>query len=91
MSTQVRTNDERLVAEQAVAFYREVHKAMSAAPHGQGLAFTEAALLTHGQAFLRSVMEQVISAQTEAQKGGPAAGGASAAEMPPSSSTLPRC
>ena len=87
MSSNPRTEEERLVAEQAVAMYREVRKAMEAAPHGRGLACTEEALLRHGQAFMRSMMEQVISAHPEAQKGGPVAGRARVEEAPPSSTT----
>lgn len=90
MSAKLRTEEERLVAEQAVAFYREVRKAMEAAPEGRGLLYTEEALLTQGRAFLRSVMEQVMSAHPEAQKGGPAAGGVSVEEVPPSSMNRPR-
>ncbi len=35
MSIHYHTEEERLVAEQAVAAYREAQKAMAAAPHGQ--------------------------------------------------------
>lgn len=91
MSAKLHTADERLVAEQAVAMYREVRKAMESAPHGQGLAVTESALLAHGRTFLRSVLEQTMSAHTEAQKGGPAAGRATAEELPHSSTTPPKC
>ena len=91
MSAKPHTEDERLVAEQAVAMYREVRKAMEAAPHGQGLAFTESALLEHGRTFLRSVLQQTMSAHPEAQKGGPAAGRVTAEELPHSSTTPPKC
>jgi hypothetical protein len=84
------TEDERLVAEQALAMYREVKRAKEAAPHGQGLACTESALLEHGRAFLRSVLEQTVSAHAEAQKGGPAVGRVSVEEMPHSSITPPK-
>ena len=87
MSIDYRTEEERLVAEQAITAYREVVKAMEAAPHGQGLACTEAAVLTHGRAWLRSMMEQAMSAHPEAQKGGPVAGDVRVEEMPRSSTT----
>jgi hypothetical protein len=87
MSTKDRTEAERLVAEQAVAAYREVLKAMEAAPHGQGFAFTETAVLAEGRSLMQSMMEQAMSAHPEAQKGGPAAGGVGAEEVPPSSTT----
>lgn len=91
MSGKPRTNDERLVAEQAVAMYREVQRAMQAAPPGQGLACTESALLAYGRAFLRSVLEQTVSAHAEAQKGGPAPDSVSVEELPRSSTTPPKC
>jgi len=50
MSSKLRDENERLVAEQPVLLYREVVQAMHAAPHGQGLATMEAAVLPGGQA-----------------------------------------
>lgn len=91
MSKCDRTEAERLVAEQAVAAYREILKAMESAPEGQGLACTEAAMLAEGRSLLRSMMEQVMSAHSEAQKGGSAADRVRVEEVPPSSSTRPRC
>jgi len=90
MSMQYRTEAERLVAEQAITAYREVVKAMEAAPHGQGLACTETAVLTHGRAWLRFMMEQAMSAHPEAQKGGSVAGDVRVEEMPRSSTTRPK-
>ena len=87
MSTKILTDDERLVAEQAVAMYREVQRAMQAAPHGHGLSCTEAAVLEHGHAFLKSVLEQTVSAHQEAQKKGSVAGRASVVETLPSNTT----
>ena len=43
MLLEYRDEIDRLVAEQALLACREVKKAMEAAPHGQGLACTEAA------------------------------------------------
>ena len=75
MSIHHHTEEERFVAEQAVAAYREAQKAMAAAPVGQGLAVTEAAVLRQGRAVTQTMMEQLISTHAEVQKGGPAAGG----------------
>jgi hypothetical protein len=87
MSNAYRTEEERLVAEQAVAMYREVLKTMESAPHGHGMACMEAAVLTHGRNLMRSVLQQASSAHPEAQKGGPAADGARVETMPRSSTT----
>jgi hypothetical protein len=61
---------ERLVAEQAVLAYREVHQAMQSAPHGQGMACTEAAVLAQGREQQRRVLELVLGGHPEAQKKG---------------------
>ena len=90
MSIEYGTEAERLVAEQAIAAYREVLKAMEAAPEGQGLARTEAAVLGEGRVLLRAMMEQAMSAHPEAQKGGPVAGGARVKEVRRSSTTRGR-
>lgn len=90
MSIEYRTEEERLVAEQAVAMYREVLKAMENAPHGHGLACMEAAVLTHGRDLMRSVLQQASSAHPEAQKGGPAADRVRVEEVRSSSITRPK-
>ncbi len=87
MSILYHTEEERLVAEQAIAAYREAQKAMAAAPHGQGLAVTEAAVLRQGRAVTQTMMEQLISTHVEVQKGGPAAGGACVGETRRSNTT----
>ncbi len=87
MSIHYHTEEERLVAEQAIAAYREAQKAMAAAPHGQGLAVTEAAVLRQGRAVTQTMMEQLISPHAEVQKGGPAAGGARVDETRRSNTT----
>lgn len=87
MSICVRTEEERLVAEQAVAAYREAQKAMAAAPVGQGLAVTEAAVLRQGRIVTQTMMEQLISTHAEVQKGGPVAGGARVDETRRSNTT----
>lgn len=90
MSIEYRTEAERLLAEQAIMAYREVIKAMEAAPEGQGLACTESAVLAAGRPLMRSMMEQAMSAHSEAQKGGPAAGRVRVEELPRSSTTRAR-
>ena len=62
--------NERLVAEQAVLAYREVHKAMQAAPYGRGLACTEAAVLVQGREQQRRILELILGGHAEAQKKG---------------------
>jgi hypothetical protein len=90
MSIEFRTEEERLVAEQAVAAFREAKKAMLGAPHGHGLAVTEEAVLNQGRKFMASMMQQLMSAHSEAQKGGPAAGGVPVEEVPRSGTTRGR-
>ena len=87
MSIHYHTEEERLVAEQAVAAYREAQKAMAAAPHGQGLAVTEAAVLRQGRIVTQTMLEQLISTHAEVQKGGPVAGGARVDETRRSNTT----
>lgn len=87
---QVRTEAERLVAEQAVLLHRQVVEAMNAAPHGRGLEVTEAAVMQGGMAFLQRLLQQSLSAQPEAQKGGSAHEPARAAGKPRSKGTRRR-
>ena len=84
------TAAERLVAEQAVALQREVQAAMQAAPWGQGLAVTEAAVMQGGRDFLRNLLQQTLSAQPGAQKGGSVPSPADAAKTRVSRRTRPR-
>ena len=87
MSIECRTEEERLVAEHAIAAYREAHKAMESAREGEGLAVTEMAVLTHGRKFLQKMTEQLMSAHPEAQKGGSAPNDVPAERTPRSSTT----
>jgi hypothetical protein len=87
MSISFESEQERLVAEQAVLVYRAVTEAMHSAPHGRGLEVTEAALLVKGREHLRNILAQALSTHSEVQKGGSAPGGAPAAKMPVSSTT----
>ncbi len=84
------TAAERLIAEHAVALHREVQAAMQAAPFGQGLAVTEAAVMQGGTEFLRTLLQQTLSAQPEAQKGGSAPGRVPAVKRRGSSATRRR-
>ncbi len=84
------TAEERLVAEQAILLHRQVRDAMQNAPFGQGLAVTEAAVLDGGREFLQKMLQEALSAQPEAQKGGSARGPATAATTPLSRPTAPK-
>jgi hypothetical protein len=86
----LQSEEERLIAEQAVAAYREAKQAMLAAPHGRGLAVTEEAVLSQGRQFMASMMQQLMSAHSEAQKGGAAPGDVRVERPRPSSTTRPR-
>ena len=84
------TESERLIAERAVLLNREVMAAMQGAPHGHGLEVTEAAVMQGGQELLRLLLQQALSAQTEAQKGGSAPGRVRAGTKPASRRTRRR-
>ncbi len=64
------TDDERLIAEQAVAMARAVKLAGDQAPHGKGLFCLEQAVLDRGKELMRTVLQKTISAHPEAQKRG---------------------
>jgi hypothetical protein len=66
------SDDERLVAEQAVATLRMVNQARDAAPHGKGLQCLEQAVHDHGFPLLRDILQRSIGAHDEAQKKGSA-------------------
>lgn len=82
--------NERLIAEQAVLAYREVHKAMQGAPHGQGLFCTEAAVLAQGREQQRRMLELILGGHPEAQKKGAAPDPASAGVRRRSGTTRPK-
>jgi uncharacterized ferredoxin-like protein len=73
------SDNERLVAEQAVAAYRTATRAMRQAPHGHGLDRIEQAVRDEGFESLRKMVELAASEHDEAQKKGPAAGRVGAA------------
>lgn len=79
MSRPFRDENERLVAEQAVLVYRAVVEAAQTAPHGQGLACMEVAVLDQGREHLRQMLQRATTAQVQAQEKGGAVGSAGAA------------
>ena len=83
MSTVFRDENERLVAEQAVLVYRSVMEAMQTAPHGQGMACMEDAVLHHGREYLCRMLERAATAHPEAQKKGSARTPATAVALSP--------
>ena len=64
------SEDERLIAEQAVATFRAVRLAGGRAPHGHGLAHLEQAVREHGDALLRETLRRATEAEDAAQKKG---------------------
>lgn len=83
------SDDERLIAEQAIATYRAVKLAGQQAPHGKGLACLEQAVRQHGDELLRNTLQRVINAQDEAQKKGSVDCVARAAAKPNSNGSRP--
>jgi len=73
MQIEVRNEQERLIAEQAILAYREVQAAGEAAPHGQGMAALEGATVETGRRQMRLVLEQALGSRCEGQKKGLAA------------------
>jgi hypothetical protein len=69
---EVETEQERLIALQAVETYRALQKAVKEAPHGQGLAFTEAVVHDKGFEHLRTMYQTALRNHPAAQKGGSA-------------------
>ena len=90
MSLECCDENERLVAEQAVLAYREVYKAMQTAPHGRGLACTEAAVLMQGREQQRRMLELILSGHPEGQKKGGVLDPASAGVRRRSGTARPR-
>jgi len=72
------SDDERLVAEQAVATLRQVKQAGEAAPHGKGLFCLEQAIHDHGFPLLRDILQRSLEAHEPVKKKTPAAGAARA-------------
>lgn len=76
------SDEERLVAEQAVLNYRELRGVMKAAPHGHGMAVMELAVREKGFEQMRQTLQLLAGAHDEAQKKGSTAGRAPAAQTP---------
>ena len=64
------SDEERLVAEQALANYRELQKLMKTAPHGKGMAVMEQAVREKGFEQMRHTLSLLINAQNDGQKKG---------------------
>jgi hypothetical protein len=77
-----RNDEERLVAEQAVANFRELTGVMKNAPHGHGLAVMEQAVREKGFEQMRTTLSLLAGAHEEAQKKGSTASRAAAADRP---------
>lgn len=73
------TDNERLVAEQAIAAYRTATRALRDAPQGQGLDRIEGAVRDEGFESLRKRVELAAWEHDEAQNRGPVVGRAGAA------------
>ena len=64
------SDEERLVAEQAVLNFRELMGVMKAAPYGKGMAVMEQAVREKGFEQMRKTLSLLSSAHDEAQKKG---------------------
>ena len=78
MQLETYSDEERLVAEQAVLTYRAVVEAAETASHGHGMDAMETAILDHGRKHLRAMLRHAAGAHAEAQKKGPLPGDAAA-------------
>jgi hypothetical protein len=81
---QFETEDERLVAEQALLNYRELLVVMKNAPHGKGMAVLEQAVREKGFEQMRKTLGLLAGAHEEAQKKGSTASRVPAAPRPTS-------
>jgi hypothetical protein len=71
-SITVANETEALIALHALETYRALQQAVKDAPHGKGLAFTEAVVHDKGFEHLRKMYEAALREHPEAQKKGPA-------------------
>lgn len=78
------SDEERLVAEQAMLNYRELKAVMKTAPHGKGMAVMEQAVREKGFEQMRQTLSLLANAHDEAQKKGSTASRASAGAKPTS-------
>jgi hypothetical protein len=67
---QFQSDEERLVAEQALLNFRELKQIMKFAPHGKGMAVMETAVREKGFEQMRRTLALLVSAHEEAQKKG---------------------
>ena len=63
-----KTDQERLVAEQALLNYRELQRVMDNAPHGKGLAVLEQAVREKGFEQMRQTLSFLANAHDDAKK-----------------------
>ena len=82
------SDEERLVAEQALLNYRELKGVLKSAPHGKGMAVLEMAVREKGFEQMRQTLSLLANAHEEAQKKGSIAN-AVRAELKPTSSAAP--
>ena len=61
-----RTEAERVVIEQAIAFVAEMHALAQSAPAGQILAACEGQALDQGRQLLRTTLQQAVQARADA-------------------------
>lgn len=71
-SIRVETEQEKLVALQAIETYRALQQAAKTAPHGKGLETVEAVVHDKGFDHLRAMYQSALQERPEAQKKGPA-------------------
>jgi len=64
------TDEERLVAEQALLNYRELKRVMKKAPHGKGMAVMEQAVREKGFEQMRHTLSLLINGHNDAQNDG---------------------
>lgn len=64
------SNEERLVAEQAVTTYRALQQAAATAPMGKGLSALESVIHDKGFEHLRAMLQTATGSRPEAQKKG---------------------
>ena len=79
------SDEERLVAEQALLNYRELKRVMKDAPFGHGMAVLEHAVREKGFEQMRQTLSLLANAHDEAQKKGSTASRAFAGAKPISS------
>jgi hypothetical protein len=68
----VENEQEKLIALQAIETYRALQKAVKDAPHGKGLAYTEAVVHDKGFDHLRAMYQAALGDHPAAQKKGSA-------------------